>query len=74
MNSPSTLAFLAAQQAPSADQGLSLVQIWVDGGFMMWPLGFCALAGLVIIVWKFLDLQKKARATRAILNETDSLI
>lgn len=73
MNSLSTLAFLATPQT-SADQGLSLVQIWVDGGFMMWPLGFCALAGLAIIVWKFLDLQKKARATRAVLNETDSLI
>ncbi len=68
------LSLLWLQQPPGAGQGFNFVQIYRDGGFMMHPLALCALAGLAIIIWKFIDLQRRARATRAILNETDSLI
>lgn len=73
MNALPTFTLLAAQQPP-AGTGFNLVQIYKDGGFMMHPLLLCALAGLAIILWKFIDLQRRARATRGILNETDSLI
>lgn len=65
---------LAIQQQPlGAGQGFNPIQIYKDGGFMMHPLALCALAGLGIILWKFIDLQKRGRATRQILDETDSL-
>jgi biopolymer transport protein ExbB len=70
-----TFTILASQQQPlGAGQGFNLIQIYKDGGFMMHPLALAALTGLAIIVWKFIDLQRKGRATRSILAETDSLI
>jgi biopolymer transport protein ExbB len=69
-----TFALLSAQQPLGAGQGFNIVQIYKDGGFMMHPLLLCALAGLAIIIWKFIDLQRKARATRAVLADVDPLI
>lgn len=66
---------LVLQQQPlGADQGLDLVQIFKDGGFMMWPLLFFAVLGLIVIIWKFVDLQIKATRTRSLLGETDELL
>lgn len=64
------------QQTTQFGQGgeLNFGQMWSDGGFMMWPLGFCAVAGAVIIIWKFFDLQVKAARTRALLGDVDELI
>jgi len=50
-----------------------LQQMWVDGGWMMWPLGACALIGLVVIVWKLIDLSMKGASTRKFLREVDAL-
>lgn len=55
-------------------QELELGQIWEDGGFMMWPLGFLLAVGLLISLWKFIDLQMKASRTRSFLSEVDELI
>ena len=74
LHSLASLALLAQQQPLGAGQGFDLVKTYKDGGFMMHPLLLFALAGLAIIVWKFIDLQRKARATRAVIEETDALI
>ena len=66
--------FLAVQQALGQGQQLDLVQTFKDGGFMMWPLGTMALLGVVVIVWKFIDLQIKTQRTRVLLGETDQLL
>jgi biopolymer transport protein ExbB len=55
-------------------QSLNIAQIWEAGGFMMYPLGACALIGLIIIVWKFINLQIKASQTNSFLDEVDELI
>ncbi len=65
---------LAVQQALGQGQQLDLVQTFKDGGFMMWPLGTMALLGVVVIVWKFIDLQIKTQRTRVLLGETDQLL
>ena len=39
-------------QALGTGQELKLDEIWVAGGFMMWPLGFCLAVGILIIIWK----------------------
>lgn len=70
-------AFVAIQEAtPRLGEGqtLNLGDIWEAGGWMMWPLGFCAVAGLLVIIWKFIDLQMKKARNRKILGEVDALI
>jgi len=78
LSSLTVSALLLLQQAanPSlgAGQKLHLGELWQAGGFMMWPLGFCAVAGTVIIVWKFVDLMTKSARTRSLLGEVDELI
>ncbi|UCC82628.1 MAG: MotA/TolQ/ExbB proton channel family protein [Gemmatimonadota bacterium] len=68
------MSTLMAAQALGQGQRLDLVQTFRDGGFMMYPLAFFAIAGAIIIVWKFIDLQIKGARTRAILAETDQLL
>jgi len=55
-------------------QELDLGEIWAAGGFMMWPLGICLAIGLLIIIWKFFDLQSKAARNRKLLRDVDELI
>jgi biopolymer transport protein ExbB len=64
------------QQTPTlgAGQSLSLNELWVAGGFMMWPLGTCLAVGILIILWKLVDLQLKASKNKKILGEVDALI
>jgi biopolymer transport protein ExbB len=68
------LLLQAATPTLGAGQKLHFGELWQAGGFMMWPLGFCALAGAVIIVWKFFDLWTKSARTRSLLREVDELI
>lgn len=59
--------------APEMTFGEAMVQYWVDGGWMMWPLGACAVVGLVVIVWKLVDLGMKSTSTRKFLRQVDTL-
>ena len=61
-------------EGPELSFGEQVVQIWQDAGFMRWPLGLTALLGLIIIVWKFVDLSVKASRTRKVLREVDGLL
>lgn len=47
---------------------------WDDTGFMRWPLLACMILGLLVIAWKFFDLQSKSSKTRKILKEVDELL
>src|SRR5690606_10323015 len=47
---------IPGMEAPELTWQEKVVQFWVDGGELMWPLGACALIGLVVIVWKLIDL------------------
>lgn len=50
------------------------IQFFEDGGVFMWPLLFLALAGLVLIVWKFFSLMSTSTKTRDVLEDVDNLI
>lgn len=52
----------------------SLQRNWIDTGWMRWPLAFSGLVGLVVIVWKFIDLTTKASRTKRILKDVDELL
>ena len=78
MGSLTTLALSLAQipgiDAPELSFTENMLQLWNDGGWMMWPLGFSAVVGLIIIVWKLFDLTTKGARTRSFLRAVDDLI
>jgi biopolymer transport protein ExbB len=69
----------ALLQIPGMDQpdqtlGQQAAFVWDQTGFMRWPLGFCLVLGIIVIIWKFFDLTAKASRTKKILGEVDSLL
>lgn len=50
------------------------IQFFEDGGAFMWPLLACAIAGLILIVWKLVDLMSTSSKTHALLADVDGLI
>ena len=70
---------LALLQIPGLEQpdltfSEQVAEIWEGGGWMMWPLGFCLAAAIVIIVWKLITLTSAAARTRKLLNQVDGLL
>ena len=51
-----------------------LGQLWEDTGFMRWPLLFCLVVGIAVIIFKMISLQMKAAKTRSILRDVDELL
>ena len=55
-------------------QTLNLAEIWEAGGWMMWPLGAALAIGILIILWKLVDLQLKGGKNKNVLREADEQI
>ena len=51
-----------------------LSQLWADTGFMRWPLAFCLIVGIIVIILKGISLWAKALKTKTILKEVDELL
>jgi len=47
---------------------------WDATGFMRWPLALCLVIGIIVIIWKFIDLTAKASRTKRILKDVDELL
>ena len=60
--------------APDLTLQEQLVQLWGDTGFMRWPLALCLVLGILVIIWKFIDLTSKASRTKRILKDVDELL
>jgi biopolymer transport protein ExbB len=60
--------------APQLRWQAAVQRNWIDTGWMRWPLAFCAVVGLAVCVWKFIDLTAKARLTRSVLKDADALL
>ncbi|MBI4409380.1 MAG: MotA/TolQ/ExbB proton channel family protein [Gemmatimonadetes bacterium] len=67
-----TLLQLPGMETADLTVAQQLKQLWADGGWMMWPLGACAVVGLAIIVWKLIDLSMKAVRTSKVLRAVDA--
>jgi biopolymer transport protein ExbB len=63
---------LPGVQTPNLTFTQWFAQMWHDGGWMMWPLGACAVGGVIIIVWKFVDLSVKSTRTHKVLRDVDA--
>jgi biopolymer transport protein ExbB len=47
---------------------------WDQMGFMRWPLGLCLVIGILLIIWKFVDLLLKSGRTKKILSTVNGLL
>ena len=65
---------LPGVEAPDLNFSETLAYYWSNGGWMMWPIGISGLIGLIVVLWKLIDLSSKASRTRKFLNEVDQLI
>jgi biopolymer transport protein ExbB len=68
-----------ALQIPGVDQPdltwqEQVAELWEGGGGMMWFLAATALVGLIVIIWKLVDLTAKASRTRKTLRDVDELV
>ncbi|HUE76378.1 MAG TPA: MotA/TolQ/ExbB proton channel family protein [Longimicrobiales bacterium] len=62
---------LPGQSAPDLSPMEWLAQMWNDGGWMMWFLGTAFVVGVVIIIWKLIDLGMTSTRTKQVLHDVD---
>jgi len=65
---------IPGMDAPELTLSEQISQLWVDTGFMRYPLAFCLVLGIIVIIVKFVSLTAKAARTRRILKEVDELL
>ncbi|HSH45121.1 MAG TPA: MotA/TolQ/ExbB proton channel family protein [Longimicrobiales bacterium] len=67
------LALLQLPGAESPDLSATewIAQMWTDGGWMMWPLGILFAIGVIVIIWKLIDLGMTGSRTKKVLREVD---
>jgi len=65
---------IPGMDAPDLTWQEQLRQLWIDTGFMRWPLAFCLVLGIIVIIVKFISLTAKAAKTRRILKDVDELL
>lgn len=66
---------LALLQLPGVEgPEMTFRDIWEGGGFMMWFLGAAFLIGMLVIIWKLIDLTSKGARTRRVLRDVDALV
>lgn len=65
---------LPGVEAPQLTFTEQVKKIWVDTGWMVWPLAFCLVLGVGTIIWKFIELAGKSARTRSVLKEVDALL
>lgn len=70
----SALLQIPGIDAPELTFSEQVAKLWDDTGFMRWPLAFCLVLGILVIIWKFVDLTAKAARTRRILKDVDELL
>ena len=68
------LAQIPGVEQPDMTLTENIAFIWENLGFMGWPLGFCLLVGILVIIWKFFDLLTKSTGTRKVLREVDEML
>ncbi len=70
----SALLQIPGMDSPDLTLSQQMEQVWIDTGFMKWPLSLCLILGIIVIIWKFIDLQGKSSKTKKILREVDELL
>ena len=60
--------------APALTFGEQVQTNWDGMGFMRYPLLFCLVLGVLVIIYKFIDLTVTSAKTRSILKQVDELL
>jgi biopolymer transport protein ExbB len=76
MSSVFSLALLQipGMEGPDLTFGQQVAQTWEGGGWMMYFLGTALVVGIIVIIWKLIDLTSKAGPTRRVLRDVDALV
>lgn len=53
---------------------MSIKELFVAGGLMMWPLLFCSIIGLAVIIWKFITLIMASSESKKLLKKVNTLL
>ncbi len=53
---------------------MSIMDLFKDGGLMMWPLLICSILGLAIIIVKFVTLTMAGSESRKLLTQVNALL
>lgn len=61
-------------EAPKLTFWEQVANLWVDTGWMVYPLALSAFIGLITIIWKYLELAGKSGRTRKVLKDVDALL
>jgi len=65
---------IPGMDAPDLTLGEQLSFVWVEMGFMRWPLGLCLVLGIIVMIIKFISLTGKSMSTRKILGQVNELL
>ena len=75
MNVYAALLQLPGLEAPERTFTEWALQTWEDAGDpMRWPLLACVIVGIIVIIWKLIDILRKGGATKKILRNVDELL
>ena len=75
MNVYAAILQLPGLEAPDQTFTEWVMQTWEDAGDpMRWPLLACVIVGVIVIIWKLIDIFRKGGATKRILREVDELL
>jgi biopolymer transport protein ExbB len=61
-------------ESPDLTFGEQVGQLWEGGGFMMWFLAASFILGMIVIIWKLIDLTAKGARTKSVLRDVDALV
>lgn len=64
----------AAQEAPAAAKPLDLMQIFDDGGIMMYPLALLSLIAVIMILLFLLTIRRNAVVSDRFMNNAEAMI
>ncbi len=64
----------AAQEAPAAEKQLDFMQIFDDGGIMMYPLAALSVAAVVMILLFLLTIRRNAVVSDRFMNNAEAMI
>jgi biopolymer transport protein ExbB len=65
---------LPGMDAPDLTFQEQVAALWEGGGFMMYFLATAFIIGMVVIIWKLIDLTAKGTRTRRVLRTVDGLV
>ena len=65
---------IPGMDAPTLTMEEQISQNWVGMGFMRYPLAFCLVLGIIVVIVKFVSITVTASKTKRVLKDVDELL